>query len=121
MNNAGFDFNVYLASVNPVGSVMVPDYESTLMALENTDKQVIVIKPLTAGSLKTTESLFKFIYRYAAVISVGITSETEVDETYSVAKKVLAVKSYNINLVLNARKVSAIEHGAYELWHRSHR
>jgi len=85
IDKAGFDFDVYLAPVNPVGYAMEPDYESTLKALENTDKQVIAIKPLAAGSLKPTESLFKFIYRYAVSISVGITSEAEMEETYSVA------------------------------------
>jgi len=89
MDEAGYDFDVYLAPVNPVGYAMEPDYESTLRALESTDKQVIAIKPLAAGSLKPTESLFKFIYRYAASISVGITSEEEMEETYSVAKKVI--------------------------------
>jgi hypothetical protein len=89
MDKAGFDFDVYLAPVNPVGYAMEPDYESTLKALETTDKQVIAIKPLAAGSLKPTESLFKFIYRYAASISVGITSEEEMEDTYSVAKKVI--------------------------------
>ncbi|MBC8521784.1 MAG: hypothetical protein H8D26_07345 [Methanomicrobia archaeon] len=89
MDEAGFDFDVYLAPVNPVGYAMDPDYESTLKALETTDKQVIAIKPLAAGSLKPTESLFKFIYRYAASISVGITSEEEMEETYSVAKRAI--------------------------------
>jgi len=89
MDEAGFDFDVYLAPVNPVGYAMEPDYESTLKALETTDKQVIAIKPLAAGSLKPTESLFKFIYRYAASISVGITSEEEMEETYSVAKRAI--------------------------------
>lgn len=89
MDKAGFDFDVYLAPVNTVGYAMEPDYESTLKALETTDKQVIAIKPLAAGSLKPTESLFKFIYRYAASISVGITSEEEMEETYSVVKRVI--------------------------------
>jgi len=66
---------------------MEPDYESTLKALETTDKQVRAIKPLATGSLKPTQSLFKFIYDYADSISVGITSEAEMEETYSVAKK----------------------------------
>ncbi|MCW3134070.1 MAG: hypothetical protein N2V78_07080 [Methanophagales archaeon] len=50
---------------------------------------VIAIKPLAAGSLKPTESLFKFIYRYAVSITVGIASDAEMEETYSVAKNCL--------------------------------
>ena len=88
IDKAGFDFDAYLAPVNPVGYAMEPDYKSTLKALETTDKQVIAIKPLAAGSLKPTPSLFKFIYTYADSISVGITSEAEMEETYSVAKNV---------------------------------
>ena len=87
MDNAGFDFEVYLAPVNPVGYAMEPDYESTLTALETTDKQIIAIKPLAAGRLKPTQSLFTFIYTYVESISVGITSEAEMEETYAVAKE----------------------------------
>lgn len=87
MDKAGFDFEIYLAPLNPVGYAMAPDYSSTLKALETTNKHVIAIKPLAAGNLKPTESLFKFIYKYAVSITVGIASEAEMEETYSVAKK----------------------------------
>jgi len=87
MDNAGLDFEVYLAPVNPVGYAMEPDYESTLKALETTDKQIIAIKPLAAGRLKPTQSLFTFIYTYADSVSVGITSEAEMEETYAVARE----------------------------------
>ena len=87
IDNAGFDFDVYLAPLNPVGYAMEPDYESTLKALETTDKQVIAIKPLAAGRLKPTQSVFEFIYKYADSVSVGITSEAEMEETYAVAKQ----------------------------------
>ncbi|MBE0516304.1 MAG: hypothetical protein IBX41_02780 [Methanophagales archaeon] len=90
LDRAGYDLDVYLAPVNPVGYAMEPSYESTLKALESTEKQVIAIKPLAAGSLKPTESVFTFIYRYAESISVGIVSEEEMEETYSIAKKVIA-------------------------------
>lgn len=87
LDTAGFDFEVYLAPVNPVGYAMEPNYERTVKALETTDKQVIAIKPLAAGRLKPSESLFTFIYTYADSISVGITSEAEMEETYAVAKQ----------------------------------
>lgn len=87
LDNAGFEFDAYLAPVNPVGYAMEPDSESTLKALETTDKQVIAIKPLAAGRLKPTQSIFEFIYKYADSISVGITSEAEMVETYAVAKE----------------------------------
>jgi hypothetical protein len=87
LDNAGLDFEVYLAPVNPVGYAMEPDYESTLKALETTAKQTIAIKPLAAGRLKPTQSLFTFVYKYADSVSVGITSEAEMEETYAVAKE----------------------------------
>jgi hypothetical protein len=90
LDKAGFEFEVYLAPINPVGYAMAPDRERTLQALETTDKQVIAIKPLAAGSLKPTESLFTFIYRYADSISVGIVSAEEMEETYSIATKVIS-------------------------------
>lgn len=39
--------------------------------------------------IKSTLLDVKFIYRYAVSISIGITSEAEMEETYSVAKKCL--------------------------------
>jgi len=89
LDRAGFEFDVYLAPVNPVGYAMEPNRERTLKALEATDKHVIAIKPLAAGSLKPSESLFTFIYQYAGSISVGIVSEKEMEETYSIAQKVI--------------------------------
>jgi hypothetical protein len=85
LDSAGFDFDVYLAPVNPVGYAMEPDKESTLKVLETTDKQVIAIKPLAAGRLKPTPSLFTFIYTYADSVSVGITSDSEMKQTYAAA------------------------------------
>lgn len=90
LDKAGFDFDVYLAPVNPIGYAMEPNRERTLKALETTDKHVIAIKPLAAGSLKPSESLFTFIYRYVESISVGIVSEEEMEETYTIAQNVIA-------------------------------
>jgi hypothetical protein len=87
LDNAGFDFEVYLAPVNPIGYAMEPNSESTLQALKKTEKQVIAIKPLAAGRLKPTKALFSFIYNYADAVSVGITSYAEMEETYAVAKE----------------------------------
>ncbi len=78
-------FEAYLAPVNPIGYGMEPDIESTLMALSQTKKAVIAIKPLAAGKLSPERSLFEYIYRYADSISVGIASEEEMAETYSAA------------------------------------
>jgi len=78
-------FEAYLAPVNTVGYGMEPDIESTLKALERTKKAVIVIKPLAAGKVSPERSVFEYIYRYADSIAVGITSEKEMEETYSAA------------------------------------
>ncbi len=83
LDNLGFE--AYLAPVNPVGYGMEPDVESTLKALERTKKAVIAIKPLAAGKLPPEKSVFEYIYRYADSIAVGITSEEEMEETYSPA------------------------------------
>jgi hypothetical protein len=64
---------------------MEPDVESTVKALERTRKAVIAIKSLAAGKLSPERSVFEYIYRYADSIAVGITSEKEMEETYSAA------------------------------------
>ena len=78
-------FEAYLAPVNPAGYGMEPDIESTLKALERTKKAVIAIKPLAAGKLSPERSVFEYIFKYADSIAVGITTEEEMEETYSVA------------------------------------
>jgi hypothetical protein len=78
-------FKAYLAPVNPAGYGMEPDVESTLKALERNNKPVIAIKPLAAGKLSPERSVFEYIYMYADSIAVGITSEEEMEETYSAA------------------------------------
>ncbi|RZN36883.1 MAG: hypothetical protein EFT35_07510 [Methanophagales archaeon ANME-1-THS] len=88
LDRAGFEFEVYLAPVNSVGYAMAPTRDRTLQALETTDKQVIAIKPLAARLKCHTSSLFSFIYQYADSISVGIVSDEEMEETYTIAKKV---------------------------------
>jgi hypothetical protein len=45
----------------------------------------LAIKPLAAGKLSPEKSVFEYIYRYADSIAVGITSEEEMEETYSIA------------------------------------
>jgi hypothetical protein len=82
LNELGFE--AYLAPVNTVGYGMEPDVESTLKALERTRKAVIAIKPLAAGKVSPERSVFEYIYRYADSIAVGIASEGEMEETYSV-------------------------------------
>ncbi|MDO8726062.1 MAG: hypothetical protein Q7J35_08345 [Candidatus Methanoperedens sp.] len=78
-------FEAYLAPVNTVGYGMEPDIESTLKALERTRKSIIAIKPLAAGKLSPERSVFEYIFKYADSIAVGITSEEEMEETYSAA------------------------------------
>ncbi len=83
LDNLGFE--AYLAPVNPMGYGMEPDFESALMAVEQTNKPVIAIKPLAAGKLSPERSVFQYIYKYAESIAVGIISEEEMVETYSAA------------------------------------
>jgi len=79
------DFDAYLAPVNTVGYGMEPDVKSTLKALERTRKKVLAIKPLAAGKLSPERSLFEYIYKYADSIAVGITTQEQMEETYSLA------------------------------------
>jgi hypothetical protein len=78
-------FEAYLAPLNPAGYGMEPDFESTLKAIESTDKPVIAIKPLAAGKLPPKRAVFEFIFKYADSIAVGVVSEDEMVETYSAA------------------------------------
>jgi hypothetical protein len=78
-------FEAYLAPVNTLGYGMEPDVESTRKALERTRNAIIAIKPLAAGKVSPERSVFEYIYRYADSIAVGITSEEEMEETYSIA------------------------------------
>ena len=87
IDNIGYDFDFYLAPLNPVGYAMLPDFESTLRALENTEKGIIAIKPLAAGKLAPKKEVFDFIFMHADAVSVGITSEEEMKETYSAASR----------------------------------
>ncbi|MBN1455652.1 MAG: hypothetical protein JW945_05340 [Methanomicrobia archaeon] len=86
LDAAGFAFEVYLAPLNTVGYAMTPDSASTLQALDRTEKRVIAIKPLAAGRVKPTRDVFKFLYRHADSVSVGIVSEAEMAETYAAAE-----------------------------------
>jgi len=83
LENLGFE--AFLAPLNPLGYGMLPDFESTLRALRNTERLVVAIKPLAAGKLYPEKSVFEFIYRYADSIAVGVASEDEMAETYSAA------------------------------------
>lgn len=89
LDRAGLELEAYLAPLNTIGYAMVPDYESTLAALERTDKRVIAIKPLAAGRLTPTPALFKFIYAHADAACVGIASEVEMNETFAAARQAL--------------------------------
>ena len=85
LDASGLDIEAYLAPLNPKGLFMEPDYESSLRAIKQTDKKVIAIKPLAAGALKPEKPLFEFIFEHADSVSVGITSEREMRETYTAA------------------------------------
>lgn len=83
LEELGFKFEAYLAPVNTLGYGMEPDIESTLKALDRTNRAVVAIKPLAAGKVSPKRSVFEHIYRYADSIAVGITSEEEMEETYA--------------------------------------
>lgn len=79
-------FEAYLAPLNPMGYMMKPNFDSTIKAITETDKPVIAIKPLAAGNLIPDPSLFRFIYTYADSMAVGMTSEREMEEVFSILR-----------------------------------
>ncbi|MCW7077829.1 MAG: hypothetical protein OCU22_01670 [Canidatus Methanoxibalbensis ujae] len=86
MDRAGYDVEFYLAPLNPVGYAMLPDFESAIRAIKMTDKGIIAIKPLAAGNIRPDREVFSFIFKYADAVSVGVTSDGEMRETFSAAR-----------------------------------
>ncbi|MFQ6074536.1 MAG: hypothetical protein ACE5Z5_00180 [Candidatus Bathyarchaeia archaeon] len=84
VEEANVPVEVILAPLNSLGYAMEPDFEGSLEAIKRCSRRVVAIKPLAAGRL-SPEAAFRFVYRYVNSATVGITSETEMMETYKAA------------------------------------
>ncbi|MFQ5710551.1 MAG: hypothetical protein ACE5GD_02100 [Candidatus Geothermarchaeales archaeon] len=84
VEEAGVPVEVVLAPLNSLGYAMEPDFEGSLEAIKRCSRRVVAIKPLAAGRLSPKAAL-KFVYRHVNSAAVGITSKTEMMETYEAA------------------------------------
>ena len=84
VKEARVQVEVILAPLNSIGYAMDPDFETSLEAIKSCSSRIVAIKPLAAGRLSPTAG-FEFVYRYVNSAAVGITSETEMTETYKAA------------------------------------
>ncbi|MEW5760566.1 MAG: hypothetical protein AB1779_07355 [Candidatus Thermoplasmatota archaeon] len=79
------EVRLILAPINKIGRFMKPTIDSAMKAILNSSKPIIAIKPLAAGFLSPLEGL-SFLSDKVKGIAVGITSETEAEETLNFAK-----------------------------------
>lgn len=77
---------IVMAPINKTGKFMLPSVEKTLEAIKNTDKIVIGKKTLAAGLLEPKEAL-EYVSKFVYGVAIGITSSQELNETFSIAKK----------------------------------
>lgn len=88
-------FDFYMIPVNKVGYMMdVPDFrankqEELVNLLNKIDKKIIINKILAVG-IQRPEEAFNFLKTldYAEMVSVGIASEMEAEETFGILNKI---------------------------------
>jgi hypothetical protein len=88
----GYDAPCYYAPINKIGYYMdFGESGSTLSIVKNAMKPVIAMKPLASGRIPPKEAL-EYIFSVPGVegISIGIASEEEMEEDYTIAKRILA-------------------------------
>jgi len=78
----------YLVPVNPLGLFMGPDPSRVIQRIGETKKVVIAKKVLAAGRVSAEEGI-SYVAKIKKIkgIVVGITSEREAEETFSLAKR----------------------------------
>jgi len=76
---------IVMAPINKTGIYMVPSEETTLQAIEKTEKIVIGKKTLAAGRLKPGEAL-EYVAGFVYGVVIGIASSRELKETFGIAK-----------------------------------
>ena len=80
----------YLTPVNKLGALMLPSRELALKAIKSSGKPVIAIKTMAGGRIPPEEAL-RFVFNDVGVDAcmIGVGSLREVDEDFSIAKRVL--------------------------------
>jgi len=81
----------YLTPVNMMGVMMFPTQERAVKAIRGARRPVIAIKTMAGGRIRPKEA-FEYVYRVQKIGScmVGVASERELDEDFSIARRILA-------------------------------
>ena len=77
--------------LNSIRYAMNPDFESSLRATERCTRERVGIKSLAGGRLNPRVG-FRYVYCYVDSVAVGIASEIEMREAYTVARDIYASK-----------------------------
>jgi len=80
----------YVTPVNKLGAMMFPTSRLALKAIRRSTKKIIAIKPLAGGRI-APDKAFNYVYKKvsADACMVGVASIKEVDDDFSIVKKVL--------------------------------
>jgi hypothetical protein len=82
-------FNGYLTPLNKMGLMMLPTKAAAEIALKNTNKRVIAIKPLAGGRVKPEEA-FNYVFSFDVDgCMIGCASIAEVNQDFNVAIEAL--------------------------------
>lgn len=85
---SGYDeVKIIMAPINLIGWFMNPSVNSTLDAIDRTDKIVIGKKTLAAGLLQPREAL-EYVAQYVYGVAIGVTSTVELKESFGIAKEI---------------------------------
>ncbi|MBO8183077.1 MAG: hypothetical protein H0Z28_09845 [Archaeoglobus sp.] len=86
----------YMVPINPLGFLMSPSFDSTLIAIENArknNKYIFGMKTLAGGRINPYKG-FPFALNYAHAIIVGFTELKQIDEACSLVKKIVEEDIY---------------------------
>lgn len=97
---AGYDMEVYVQPLNPIGFLCPLETDWTVRVIRSTEKPVVAIKPLAAGRVMPPTGL-PFVYssiREKDAVAVGFMSEREVEEDVTIALEALRGRHPDIQL-----------------------
>jgi hypothetical protein len=81
------EVKIIMAPINSAGWFMNPSVNSTLEAINRTDKIVVGKKTLAAGLLQPREAL-EYVAQYVYGVAIGVASTAELKETFEIAKQI---------------------------------
>jgi len=90
LEDSKIDIDGYLTPVNKLGALMLPSKELALKAIRDSSKPIIAIKTMAGGRIPPAEAL-DFVFNEVGVEAcmIGVGSLEEVDEDFSVAKRII--------------------------------